>query len=388
MAGIPTKIQTPHNQTHGTDETHGTTHETHSTNETRRLPYNTTFPHAFGTGIIISTSQPIPQDLYSRLTDCIETIDRTLSRFREDSLISAMRQAPHGGSFTFPTWCQAVFDCADMMFHLTQHALDPCVGEELGLLGYGPALQLNTSNTTNTNIATTWATAISREQDQPTILHTTAPVALDFGAFGKGFAVDRIAQLLETYPAWQHNKSLNAHHPSPSLEYSSLEYVINAGGDVRVLLHTNPPYRIGLEDPHNPSFAIGVMPIQQGALCASSPSRRHWEQQRFAAMHTVHHLLDARTGQPVQDTLASWAAIPLDMLQQLPAETTDDQRLAYHLCTKYPTMIADALTTALFTTSATTLSTRFAVPMLALDTSYKVSSQYQWYGTLFTATAD
>ena len=373
MAGTPTNIQTPHNQTHGTDETHGTTHETHSTNETHRLPYSTAFPHAFGTGIIISTSQPIPQDLYSRLTDCIETIDRTLSRFREDSLISAMRQAPHGGSFTFPTWCQAVFDCADMMFHLTQHALDPCVGEELGLLGYGPALQLNTSNTTNTNIATTWATAITREQDQPTILHTTAPVALDFGAFGKGFAVDRIAQLLETYPAWQHNKSLNAHHPSPSLECPSVEYVINAGGDVHVLLHAKPPYRIGLEDPHDPNLAIGIMPIQQGSLCASSPSRRHWKQQRFAAMHTVHHLLDARTGQPVQDTLASWAAIPLDMLQQLPAETTDDQRLAYHLCTKYPTMIADALATALFTTSATTLSTRFAVPMLALDTIYKIS---------------
>lgn len=387
MAGTPTKIQTPHNQTHSTDGTHSTTRET------RRLPYNTTFPHAFGTGIIISTSQPIPQDLYSQLTDCIEAIDRTLSRFREDSLISAMRQASNGGSFTFPTWCQAVFDCADIMSYLTQHALDPCVGEELGLLGYGPALQLNTSNTANTNTATTWATAITRTQDQPTILHTTAPVALDFGAFGKGFAVDRIAQLLETYPAWQHNKSINTQHPSPSVECPSaecpsVEYVINAGGDVRVLMHTNPPYRIGLEDPHNPSLVIGVMPIQQGALCASSPSRRHWEQQRFAAMHTVHHLLDARTGQPVQDTLASWAAIPLDILQQLPAETTDDQRLAYHLCKEYPTMIADALATSLFTTSATTLSTRFAVPMLALDTSYKISSQCQWYGTLFTATAD
>lgn len=404
---------------------------------TAELPYSVIFPEAFGTGIRIATSEPIPAELHRAIDHIIEDIDAAISRFRADSLVSRMRQADANGSMTFPRWCAPLFDFADVLYEITQRGIDPCVGEELGLLGYGPVIERwktteagtvsktiaasdaeteiteagtteTTAATTNAQTATagktagtatatvavttasraiTWGNCITRLPDRPTTLYTTGPVALDFGAFGKGFAVDRIAQFLEAFE-WGNN---------------DIQYMINAGGDLRIHLHSPAVLRIGLEDPHDPSQALGIVAITEGSLCASSPSRRHWHSAQMAAIEEAHHLLDARTGKPVQHIAATWAAVSSTSVAQANTTQTaavssvhqDEARaiqttisnttLAQQLAVHYPTMVADGLATSLFTTNANILAQTFAASMLALDSNNTISSQYQWFGELFTS---
>lgn len=68
----------------------------------------------------------------------------------------------------------------------------------------------------------------------------------------EGYLVDLLAGMLGD----------GAGHPQP------IQYVIDAGGDL--LVHTDEPITIALEDPADPANAVGAVEIDQGAFCASS----------------------------------------------------------------------------------------------------------------------
>jgi thiamine biosynthesis lipoprotein len=56
--------------------------------------------------------------------------------------------------------------------------------------------------------------------------------------------------------------------------------------------------RIGLEHPFEAGMVIGVAELHGRALCASAINRRAWGSD-------LHHVLDARTGSPVRDVVAT-----------------------------------------------------------------------------------
>lgn len=282
-----------------------------------RLPHLTAFDGVLGGGILIHASRPLPEPTVDAMRARIEDVERTFSRFREDSLMTRMARSPHGGTFTFPDWTLPLFDWVEDLVRLTGGRLDPCVGADLARLGYGPAYDLGsmdgtaaaawTGNGDETGIRArvpraSWPADIHRDG---TVLTTTRAVALDFGSCAKGYCVDLLMELI---PA-------------------GTDAVIDAGGDLRARL-SDAPMTIALEDPHDFTQAIGTTQLQDGALCASAPSRRSWIDQ---AGRRAHHLLDAATGQPVRDVAATWVKV---------AATVNE----------YPAMVADGLATALFTT--------------------------------------
>lgn len=61
---------------------------------------------------------------------------------------------------------------------------------------------------------------------------------------------------------------------------------LSAGGDMvcHVASPTRPPWRIGVEDPHDPSRVVAVVPVRRGAVATSGHA------------HRAHHVVDARTG--------------------------------------------------------------------------------------------
>jgi thiamine biosynthesis lipoprotein len=109
------------------------------------------------------------------------------------------------------------------------------------------------------------------------MITTDRPVLLDVGAAGKGRLVDLVAQTLT---------DADVHR-----------FVVDAGGDLRH--QGDRPLRVGLEHPLNPERVIGVVELRDNALCASAVNRRAWE-------GGLHHILDARTGTPRRDVLATW----------------------------------------------------------------------------------
>lgn len=369
------------------------------------------FPQALGTGIVVqvqlrmtdsaesdnhtpkTTSQVTDSaesdnqhaNLTSQMTDSAEsdmreavaallrTYEHTLSRFREDSLVAAMRRATHGGSFDFPDWAGGLFDLYDALHEASDGAIDPCVGEDLTRLGYGPAYTFAAQPNARAYAGAvhgraTWHDSVERHG---CTLITRGPVSLDFGACGKGYAVDLIAALLRDGGCnddrnTERNTERNAdHHAGPNANRAAdRALVIDAGGDLLVHLGQSPdqpvPLRVALEHPSDSTQAVGVAEIMDGALCASAPSRRHWGEQSGMRLH---HLLNAIDGMPADSVAAAWAYVP--------------QQAAF------PCATADGLATALFVTPPDRLRARFRFECAFIDADGMLHASQDFPATLF-----
>ena len=285
--------------------------------------------HALGTGIIISSSVPISQRVQKRIRAFIDDYERTLSRFRADSLVSRMACAEHGGDFEFPAWAQPLFVLYDEFYAATHGAFDACVGADLLALGYDNSVQFipksaaSASDDSNSwanyrrALPITWAD-ISQDGGSAT-LHTNQPVQLDFGAAGKGYFVDLVTQILK--------EELGGD------SHADFDFLVNAGGDMRACFsEENNQIKVALENPFDTTQAVAVASIASGALCASSAARRRWkvkDASGFESNLIATHLINALDGIPACDLCASWAYVP--------SKTCD-----------FPTAYADALATALF----------------------------------------
>ena len=314
-------------------------------------------------------------DMREAVAALLRTYEHTLSRFREDSLVAAMRRATHGGSFDFPDWAGGLFDLYDALHEASDGAIDPCVGEDLTRLGYGPAYtfaaQPNARAYTGAvHGRATWHGSVERHG---CTLITRGPVSLDFGACGKGYAVDLIAALLRDGGCNdERNTERNAdHHAGPNANRAANRaadraLVIDAGGDLLVHLGQSPdqpvPLRVALEHPSDSTQAVGVAEIMDGALCASAPSRRHWGEQSGMRLH---HLLNAIDGMPADSVAAAWAYVP--------------QQAAF------PCATADGLATALFVTPPDRLRARFRFECAFIDADGMLHASRNFPATLFLA---
>ncbi|MFU0535315.1 FAD:protein FMN transferase [Gardnerella pickettii] len=295
---------------------------------------------ALGTGIIISSSVPISQRVQKRIRDFIEEYESVLSRFREDSLVSRMARAEHGGEFEFPAWVQPLFALYSEFYAATRGAFDACIGADLLALGYSNSVHFipqsaagsgkneNSSSDSWSNyrrtLPITWADI--SQGGGGTTLCTNQPVQLDFGAAGKGYFVDLVTQIIKE----ELSEQLHA----------DFDFLVNAGGDMRACFSKeNSQIKVALENPFDATQAVGVASITSGALCASSNARRRWKVKEasclgkdasgFESNLIATHLINALDGIPACDLCASWAYVP--------SKTCD-----------FPTAYADALATALF----------------------------------------
>lgn len=297
---------------------------------------------ALGTGIIISSSKPIPQHVQKRIRAFVEEYEHTLSRFRADSLVSRMACADDGGDFEFPEWAGPLFTLYSEFYAATHGAFDACIGADLLALGYNNSVQFVPKSAASASddsdswsnyrraLPVTWGN-ISRDCGSAT-LRTNQPVQLDFGAAGKGYFVDLVTQIIK--------EELSGDSPSNSDSRADFDFLVNAGGDMRACFsEENNQIKVALENPFDTTQAVAVASIASGALCASSSARRCWKVKEasylgkdasgFESNLIATHLINALDGIPACDLCASWVYIP--------AKTCD-----------FPTAYADALATALF----------------------------------------
>ncbi len=233
---------------------------------------------AIGTNWEIETDGPVAASLRRSILDRIERFDATYSRFRPDSLVTQVATAADGGRFAFPDDAVGLFALYDQLGAATDGAVDPLVGRQLELLGYDAQYSLRPASdavrSAEHEHRASWADDVRREG---ATLVTRRPVSIDIGAAGKGLLVDLVAQIL-----------IDAGVP---------RFVVDAGGDLRH--YGDRPIRVGLEHPLDTMRVVGVVDLRDRALCASAVNRRAWGD-------GLHHVLDARTGAPTDDVLATW----------------------------------------------------------------------------------
>ncbi|MFT4260514.1 FAD:protein FMN transferase [Microbacterium sp.] len=251
----------------------------------------------------------------------IERFDREWSRFRADSEVTRLGDA--GGGFG-STDAGPMLDAYREVSAATRGAVNPLVGASLEALGYDASYTLHAGEPVAAPAE--WTGLVSWTAQA---VKASAPVLIDVGALGKGRLVDLVFDLLGHVPG---------------------DLVVDAGGDLRV---RGGAVRTALEHPFNSARAIGVVELRDAALCGSAINRRAWGD-------GLHHVLDARTGQPVRTWAATWA---------LGAET----------------MAADAVATALFFDGGPALAASWGIEWVRMSTDGRAERSAGWPGELFLA---
>lgn len=282
---------------------------------------------AIGTQWTLSTAEPLDASTQAAVAELVEGYDRTYSRFRSDSTVARMAEGP--GSFELPASAAPLLELFDTLHRLTRGAVNPLVGRSLEVLGYDAGYSFRASGAPSP--AADWTDTVSWSAGGSVVeVRTTAPVTLDIGAAGKGQLVDLVSCVLES-----------AGHR---------EYVVDAGSDLRHAGGT--ALRVALEHPYDAARAVGVLSVRNRSLCASAVNRRQWGD-------GLHHVLDARTGAPVQAVAATWT---------LAADTRT----------------ADGLATALFFAEPRELAAEFEFDYVRMFTDGRADYSPAMAGVLFT----
>ncbi|KAA9130658.1 FAD:protein FMN transferase [Microbacterium caowuchunii] len=265
---------------------------------------------AIGTRWEIETDEPLGAGARARVEALIRDFDETWSRFRPDSRVSVL--AASGGRIPLPADADAMLDVYRELSDATDGAVNPLIGDALARRGYDPEYSLVDRGAA---IAPPdWTAELTWDSAE---LHLRAAGTIDVGAVGKGRLVDRVLACI--------------------LPDAAGTVVVDAGGDLAV---HGGPVRVGLEHPYDSDRAIGVIEVEDAALCASATNRRAWGD-------GLHHVLDSRTGVPVRRIAATWA-LAADALH------------------------ADAAATALFFEGGPELAARWGVEWVRMATDGRV----------------
>jgi thiamine biosynthesis lipoprotein len=278
---------------------------------------------AIGAPWKITTPDPLAPQLVTAVHSRIDEFDAVYSRFRADSLVTAIAERP--GTWTFPKDAAPLFSLYRTLYNATSGTMSPLVGARLENLGYDRDYTLVPRPDPVT--VPVWDDIMDWDG---TRLTTTAPVLVDVGAAGKGYLADLVAAVL--------------------IDGGIDEYLIDASGD---LVHRgDEPVIVGLEHPFDPSLAIGTATLQNGGLCASATGRRAWGD-------GLHHVIVGITGDPTTEVVATWALAKSGL-------------------------ISDGLATALFFVDAPLLQPNFTFDYVRMFPERRVEYSRTFPGELFT----
>ena len=114
--------------------------------------------------------------------------------------------------------------------------------------------------------------------DESSIYLPKKSMEIDFGGYGKEYAVDRVIQLM-------------------AAEGVSVGYV-NFAGDMRVIgpRENNQPWQMGIQSPRDSSKLMATIPLYAGALATSGDYERYFELEGVRYCH----IINPRNGQPVR----------------------------------------------------------------------------------------
>lgn len=108
-------------------------------------------------------------------------------------------------------------------------------------------------------------------------------ITLDFGGFGKGYLVDKVARYLKD-------------------DCFITDFLINAGGDIFVTSGNGNPVEIFLNDPRDEGRLIAKIDLKNSALCSSSTNKRTWSNTNN---EKFNHILDSSNKySPIQSSYA------------------------------------------------------------------------------------
>jgi len=229
----------------------------------------------------------------------VGSFEAKYSRFRPDSLIGRINAAAGREWIEIDAEMEGMLKLCDTLHFMTQGVLDPTALPLITLWDYkaSPPRIPSTAEIVAARALVGW----KRVQRAPGKIFLPKPgMALDFGGFGKEYAVDITAQL--------------------AFDHGIRNALVDFGHDLRAVGAPpgRPAWHIGLEDPTRPGVAAGSIAVAGKGVASSGDYLRCFtiEGKRYG------HIIDPRSGWPVSNGCMQSTVVASSCLQAGVLSTT------------------------------------------------------------------
>ena len=248
-----------------------------------------------GTVYTVKVTEPLTgldkDDLKGNIDKILTSVNDRMSTYRQDSELSRLNSNSSMSWLDVSPEMVAVVTEAIYVSKLTQGAFDVTVGPLVNLWGFGPQRlpeKVPTDNAISEALAKTGYQHIKLRVTPPAVKKELAALYIDLSGIAKGYAVDKIADYLESI--------------------GIANYLVEVGGELRGkgLNERGLPWIIAIEKPDIGDRAVQrLIHIKDKGLATSGDYRNYFERdgQRFS------HTINPESGRPITHKLASVTVI-------------------------------------------------------------------------------
>jgi len=206
------------------------------------------------------------EDIEKLLLAEMDRFESAYSRFLPDSLVSQLNKERE--LINPPTEFLELLNIGLGGYKNTKGVFNITVGGVLESHGYDSKYSFKKQETV-IGLSNPMETIHIKEQDDFKTIHVTGDTRIDFGGFGKGYLIDRLAVILK----------------EKGVQY----FLINGGGDMYATSDHEAAIEIILQNPQERDTAMGKLSIKNEAFAASSPYIRQWTSNGSTHTHLVAH---------------------------------------------------------------------------------------------------
>ncbi|MGB4834309.1 MAG: FAD:protein FMN transferase [Candidatus Moraniibacteriota bacterium] len=222
---------------------------------------------------VVIDAESLPERLDETIIGYARDFESRFSRFLPGSEVNAYREVA-AGSYPVSSEFARLLERAALLRQLTGGVYDPIVGGVLESAGYGAQSGVRPVE---------YGEALPIWSIDGEVLTLDGPVAFDLGGIGKGYCIDRIADLIRT-AGYGH-------------------FIVDGGGDMFATTKADgQPWRVAIEYPGKPDVAAGIVELCNRGLAVSDSFRR-----RFGKWH---HLVDMGARKSVETVVGCAAVAP------------------------------------------------------------------------------
>lgn len=258
--------------------------------------------HAMGTTCSIRFRLDDEHDALAFAADALGWLgqfEEKFSRYRPASLISRVNASAGGDWVPIDSSMERLLDLAEDLHHRTKGILDPTMLPLLQLWNWKEApRRLPQEAEVRAALCLTGWDKVQRRKGSVRLPATG--MGLDFGGFGKEFAVDQIIRIAR--------------------ERGISDALVDFGRDIFAIggNGSHPFWHVGIEDGLRPGHCWGGLAVTDRAVCASGDYARYFthEGRRYG------HILDPRTGWPVSNGMRAVTVIAPSCLEAGAYSTT------------------------------------------------------------------
>jgi len=234
---------------------------------------------------VISESEIDEGLLTGKIEALLANINSLMSTYDPDSELSQFNQSPENTPFTLSPDTIIVLTMAMELSEKTAGAFDVTVGPVVNLWGFGPDGRLErkpSASALKSALEHVGYQALAWHSDNQLI--KTKPVYVDLSAIAKGYAVDKVSELL--------------------VELGYSRFLVDIGGELKAGAPkaTGRDWKVAVEEPTAHLRSIQkVFSLREMGVATSGDYRNFYEfnGERYS------HAIDPRTGMPVNHSLAS-----------------------------------------------------------------------------------